>query len=226
MPTNRRVVEKSDVDAYATPLWATQLLLDQEKFDGPIWECCAGAGNISAVLLNNGYTVYSSDLYTYNRIQELPVDHIIQPNTDALQINSQIDNIITNPPYSQAEEFVSMCLENATKKFALLLRLAFLEGSKRYDELFRPDPPTRVYVYSDRVSMYPFGDDRKSGGTTAYAWYVWDMQDEVEHTEIKWLYYDPLKEHKFERPKRTRKKKEQVVRVAKKRVKRLDGAEL
>ena len=40
-------------------------------------------------------------------------------------------NVITNPPYNSAEGFVATGLEVAERKFALLLRQAFLEGTDR-----------------------------------------------------------------------------------------------
>lgn len=212
MPTNRRIVEDTpEGNAYATPLWATQLLLDAEGFEGPVWECCAGGGHISKVLLDNGYVTYSSDLYPYPRVYDLNADHKIYTPIDALQVKDQIDNIVTNPPYSDAEEFVRMCNRLAKKKFALLLRLAFLEGAERCTELFSEIPPTYVYVMADRVSMYPMGDVRTSGGTTAYAWYVFDKTIEYKGTELRWLYYDKSKDNRYPRPTRGRKSKKTKV---------------
>ena len=116
MVTNRRVIAENDQDVYTTPYWATQLLLDNERFDGPKWECCAGVGNISKVLLDNGYTTFSSDLYDHGRLDELPINHTIFVGTDALTVQEGIDNIITNPPYSKDEEFIELGLRCATKK--------------------------------------------------------------------------------------------------------------
>lgn len=53
-------------------------------------------------------------------------------------------NIIANPPYNAAEGFAQAGLEKASKKFALLLRLAFLEGANRQRTIFTNAPPSRV----------------------------------------------------------------------------------
>jgi hypothetical protein len=52
-------------------------------------------------------------------------------------------NIVTNPPYNSAG-FVGAGLQKASRKLALLLRLAFLEGN-RANTLFAKTPPARVW---------------------------------------------------------------------------------
>jgi hypothetical protein len=84
------------------------------------------------------------------------------------------DNIVTNPPYNSAEGFVGAGLKNARRKFALLLRLPFLEGAKRANTIFSRNPPSRVWVFSERITFYPAGAVQKGTGTTAYAWFVWE----------------------------------------------------
>ena len=93
---------------------------------------------------------------------------------------------MTNPPYNAAEGFVRAGLEKASKKFALLLRLAFLEGANRQRTIFTDAPPSRVWVFSERITFYPAGAVQKGTGTTAYAWFVWD-KDSASGTELKWL---------------------------------------
>ena len=71
-------------------------------------------------------------------------------------------------------------------KFALLLRLAFLEGANRANTIFSKTPPARVWVFSERITFYPSGVEPKGGGTTAYAWFVWD-KEAPGRTEVKWF---------------------------------------
>ena len=42
--------------------------------------------------------------------------------------------------------------------------------------IFSKTPPARVWVFSERITFYPSGVERKGGGTTAYAWFVWDKR--------------------------------------------------
>jgi hypothetical protein len=84
---------------------------------------------------------------------------------DFLTANRQVENIVTNPPYNSAEGFVAAGVEKAKRKFALLLRLAFLEGANRANTIFFRNPPSRVWVFSERITFYPAGAVQKGTGT-------------------------------------------------------------
>jgi hypothetical protein len=96
------------------------------------------------------------------------------------------DNIVTNPPYNCAEGFVASGVKHSRRKFALLLRLAFLEGANRANTIFARIPPSRLWVFSERITFYPAGAEVRGNGTTAYAWFVWD-KDAPNATEVKWF---------------------------------------
>ena len=72
---------------------------------------------------------------------------------------------------------------HSRRKFALLLRLAFLEGANRANTIFNKCPPSRVWVFSERITFYPANAVQKGSGTTAYAWFVWD-KDAPSGTEL------------------------------------------
>ena len=176
-PTLKRVADVDGPDFYPTPAWATYALIDNENFAGDIWECACGDGAMSSVLEKTGRRVESSDFFDRG-FGEVGIDF---RNT-----KRKAKNIITNPPFNAAEEFVHSALGAAERKFALLLRLAFLEGAKRQESIFRNAAPSRVWVFSERITFYPKGVQRKGSGTTAYAWFVWD-KDHLGNTDLKWL---------------------------------------
>lgn len=176
-PTLKRVADIDGPDFYPTPPWATHALIDNEPFKGSIWECACGDGAMTQVLENTGQSVRSSDLYERG---------FGESGVDFRSENASSVNIVTNPPFNAAEEFVQSGLRNASKKFALLLRLAFLEGAGRQHSIFRKAPPSRVWVFSERITFYPKNVEQKGSGTTAYAWFVWD-RDHSGPTELKWL---------------------------------------
>jgi hypothetical protein len=60
--------------------------------------------------------------------------------------------------------------------------------------IFARTPPSRVWVFSERITFYPKGVDPKGNGTTAYAWFVWD-KDASGATELKW--FEPGYKAKF-----------------------------
>lgn len=176
-PTTKRFADLDGPDFFPTPKWATHALIDNEKFVGNIWECACGDGAMSDVLEKTGNRVISSDLYDRG---------YGDGGVDFLKARTKVRNIVTNPPYNAAEGFVSKGLELSEGKFALLLRLAFLEGKNRQHTIFAKHPPARVWVFSERITFYPAGAIQKGSGTTAYAWFVWE-KGSTSGTELKWL---------------------------------------
>ncbi len=176
-PTTKRFADLRGADFFPTPAWATHALIDNEQFKGDIWESACGDGAMSKVLQNTGQNIISSDLFDRG---------YGEANIDFLNTDRQADNIITNPPYNAAEGFVKAGLKSSNKKFALLLRLAFLEGKNRQETIFTNTPPSRVWVFSERITFYPKDAERKGSGTTAYAWFVWDKST-FGKTELCWI---------------------------------------
>jgi hypothetical protein len=175
-PTIKRFADLNGPDYFPTPAWATHALIDNEKFSGDIWESACGDGAMSRVLEITGCSVRSSDLFDRG---------FGESGVDFLHANDVCDNIVTNPPYNCAEGFVANGVKNAKNKFALLLRLAFLEGANRANTIFSKHPPNRVWVFSERITFYPAGAVQQGSGTTAYAWFVWDKA--ASGTELKWF---------------------------------------
>lgn len=176
-PTPKRFADLDGPDFFPTPPWATYALIENERFSGDVWECACGDGSMSKVLSEVVQSVPSSDLYDRG---------FGQAGVDFLLANRSADNIVTNPPFNSAEGFVAAGLKLAQRKFALLLRLAFLEGANRQRTIFERRPPARVWVFSERITFYPAGAVRKGSGTTAYAWFVWD-KDASGGTDLKWF---------------------------------------
>ena len=176
-PTAKRRADLDGPDFFPTPAWATRALIDNETFEGEIWECACGDGEMARVLMEAGHRVRATDLYPRG---------FGQSGVDFLASQDVADNIVTNPPYNVAEAFVAQGLKRARKKFALLLRLAFLEGANRAKTVFLIHPPSRVWVFSERITFYMKDAARSGSGTTAYAWFVWDKAA-PPGTELRWL---------------------------------------
>jgi hypothetical protein len=177
-PTLKRFADLSGADFYPTPDWATCALIDNERFEGRIWEPACGDGTMARVLRNTACPVDASDFYNRG-YGEIGVDFLAESRI--------VENIVTNPPYNSAEGFVEAGLRQATHKLCLLLRLAFLEGANRQRTIFAKTPPARVWVFSERITFYPAGAVVRGTGTTAYAWFVWDKKSDRHGTELKWL---------------------------------------
>jgi hypothetical protein len=176
-PALKRFADLNGPDFFPTPRWATFALINNEKLEGDVWESACGDGAMSRVLEEASRSVLSTDLYERG---------YGEAGHDFLKATRKADNIITNPPYNSAEGFVEVGARQAKRKFALLLRLAFLEGANRARTIFARVPPSRVWVFSERITFYPAGAEIKGSGTTAYAWFVWD-KDAPSRTELCWF---------------------------------------
>lgn len=100
-----------------------------------------------------------------------------QGGVDFLQTDEIWDgDIITNPPYKYAKEFVEHAMNVIPdgRKVFMFLKLQFLEGKAR-GELFKKYPPKCVYVSRSRILCAKNGnfEEMKAGGgsAVAYAWY-------------------------------------------------------
>lgn len=155
-------------DFYATEPKAVELLCELEKFNHNILEPCCGKGHISEVLKKNGYNVTSRDLIDrgYGEVADFLDDSVQSWNGD----------IVTNPPYTNAQEFVEKSLDIIPKgnKVAMFLKHQFWEGKKR-KEFLQKNPPKVVYVSSSRLKCGIGGDfDRIKSSAISYAWFVWE----------------------------------------------------
>ncbi len=203
--------EKKGLDFYATPEWATEAFLKCAKDEFlhpswivestgegaarymPVWEPACGDGAMSRVLTQHFPLVVSSDIekrwpdddalccFQADFLDELLFE-IPRP------LHGKHFAIITNPPFSEARRFLIKARE-LTPFVAILARLSWLEGRERYDEIFRKDPPSTVYVYCRRIGFLKNGDDKylNGAGVAAHAWFVWGDRADVGETVIKWI---------------------------------------
>lgn len=171
--------ERVEEDFYATDPIAAEYLTQMENLNKRIWEPACGAGHLSKVFLRHGHYVLSTDL----------VDRGYgQGGVDFLKVNEPYSgDIITNPPYKYAEQFIEhgMSLLSDGNKLCLFLKLQFLEGQRR-KELFKKYPPKRVWVSSSRIRCYTNGVFKETSSMLAQAWYVWEKGYEGD-TILKWF---------------------------------------
>lgn len=182
--SNHANEDRESNDYYATDPYAIDILLKdgKAKLNKDIWECACGAGHLSERLKEYGYNVRSTDLINHG----YGVDGI-----DFLRCNeSWHGDILTNPPYKYADEFIdhALALIKTGNKVFIFLKLQFLEG-KRRRKLFEKHPPKTIYVSSSRIVCAKNGDFEKMksvGSAVAYAWYEF-VKGYVGETVIKWI---------------------------------------
>jgi len=172
--------ERDQHDYYATDPIAGELLLGLEDFRDILEPAC-GEGHLSKVFEGKGLKVTSSDLiYRGYGIKK-----------SFFAYNRWDGDIITNPPYKYAQDFVEHALRITKKgsKIAMFLKLQFLE-SKGRKALFINTPPKTVYVSCSRLLCAKNGDFegiRKVGGSAvAYGWFVWE-KGYKGIVEVRWF---------------------------------------
>lgn len=171
---------RPDDDHYRTPAPATMALLRVEAFGGGIWEPCAGSGDMAAVLREAGHTVRATTIGAGLHDPKRPKHRVIGGVDFLRQTTLAHPNIVTNPPFGRprkgiCEEIIRHAIALRPVKAAFYLDLTFLGGQERGRGLWADFPPARVWVLSDRVTMYPAGYDGPKGTTTqTTAWFVWE----------------------------------------------------
>lgn len=172
---------REENDYYATDPKAMIKLLEHETFDKNVWEPACGEGNLSEVLKECGYNVYSTDL-----IDRGYQDEII----DFLKSNNQwFGDIITNPPFKYTNEFIIKSLASVPEgsKVAMFLQLKYLSGKKRFKEIYSKYPPSKVYVFTGRIACSKNNEPKGfKGGALTYAWFIWE-KGKYTPTYLKWI---------------------------------------
>jgi len=100
-------------------------------------------------------------------------------------------DIVTNPPYKYAHEFVehSLDLLDEGGRAFFFLKLTFLEGQKRRSLFDRKDLEV-VYVFSRRITCAKNGDfaslRERGGSPVAYGWFVF-RKGYGDYPSIRWI---------------------------------------
>lgn len=153
-------VKNEKCDEIYTPDYAVKPLLKFLPKDAVIWECTDfGGSNITKVLRENGYKVYTTGKEEIDFINETP--------------DFDFDIIVTNPPYTLKDDFLKKCFEYE-KPFCLLLPLTSLEGIKR-GKLYRKYG-MELLVFDKRINFI-YRDMKKSNWFNA-SWFCYKILPE------------------------------------------------
>lgn len=171
---------KAEHDFYATDpktveLFLNRFIADGNDIGGTIWECACGSGNISEVLKQfypeKAQSIVSSDIVYRGYGSTKPSDFLTSP--------FRADTIITNPPFSQINEFIRHGLQAANKYLIFFAKIQTLETVERM-KLLQESPLKYVYVHSKRQATWknnaPLDPNGNKWATTmCLAWFVWEI---------------------------------------------------
>jgi hypothetical protein len=170
--------EREINDYYATDPVAGEWLIKLEDLCPNIWECACGEGHLSKVFIKHGFKVRSTDL----------IDRGFgEGGIDFLKCNKKFDgDIVTNPPYKYAQEFIEHALSLVPNgnKVCMFLKIQFLEGKSRR-LLYELYPPRTIWVSSSRLACLKNGKEA-ANAIQAYGWYVWEKGYKGD-TTVKWF---------------------------------------
>ena len=145
-------------------------------------------GHLAQRLKDKGFEVFCTDLV----YRGYPLDEqkdFLKYNVATSVWNYGDYDILTNPPYKYAKEFVLKALEviDEGHKVYMFLKVTFLEGKARLKELFSKYPPKVIYVFSERVACAQNGEFEKfPSSAIAYGWFVWKKGYKGD-TVVKWI---------------------------------------
>lgn len=175
-----RVEPPDSLDFFPTPPWGTRALfahvlpaIGVRTHDVlSVWEPCCGMGHMSDTIaeFTGGMPVIATDIFDYGFGMHKTVDFLDRTLTPTVY---GADWLIFNPPFAPALDFVKRALDEARVGVAALLRTQWLEGEKRYLELFRDRPPTVFAPFVERLPMHRGRWEPEGGTMTSYAWFVW-----------------------------------------------------
>lgn len=174
---------------YPTPPWATRALFEhvigEAERGESAWEPAAGEGHMAEVLREYFPVVFASDIKDYGKGYE--VGSFIGHGADVIPSMLFADWVITNPPFTTAGQFLERALKEARRGVAMLLRLQWLEGERRYNRLLKRYPPAKIACFVERVPMVAGRWDPEVGSAMAYAWIVWRVGERPNMTEFTWI---------------------------------------
>lgn len=178
---------KVDKEFYATNPLALNMLLDSFPIEGKCLEPCVGQGNLANVIKSRiDSNVVCLDIVDRGYPNTIVDDYISH------KFNCKFDCIITNPPFSLAEEFImkSLSLLSEGGVCAMFLKIQFLEGAKR-EQLFKKYPPKYIYVFRKRMATWNCGNSTDENGkrwstTFCHAWFVF-VKGSTSEPVIRWL---------------------------------------
>lgn len=177
--TGRTDGVRQEKDHYITPGWALQRLLEAYRLPegATVLDPCAANGELLSELnrlrpdlrlmafeVRAECTAALSDLTSAGVLENFAIGSF--PEMAKSIEDDAIDFVLTNPPYSMAQEFVEMGNRIAKIGNIHLLRINFVGAQRRRDWTAKTRPG--FFVLPNRPSFTGWGGD-----ATEYAWFVY-----------------------------------------------------
>lgn len=171
--------ERKPADLYPTPVDGTESIIEvlkaMKRSDGTpiktIWEPACGDGRLARVLEWHGFTVISTDLREYPGYGYGGLDFLTEtPGAKWGWDMPEIDAIVSNPPFSLAEEFIRRAL-TFTPNVVMLLKQTFWNVGGRSKGLWVDHTPDMELKLTWRLAFLKA--ERGNSPLMDCMWNVW-----------------------------------------------------
>lgn len=167
--------ERDPLDWYVEPHECSAALFQLEEFVGTVWDPACGSGRIVEQAQKASLPAFGTDIVRRSDFCQSQMDFLDRPSTP------EFANIVTNPPFSHAEDFVreAIRITPVGGKIAVILPLVWVSGFSSKRDWLPHSPLKTLYPISPRPSMPP-GKVIEAGikagnGTKDFAWLVWQV---------------------------------------------------
>jgi hypothetical protein len=168
------------LEAFETPRWAIESILDVEVTTRRILDPCSGLGVIAKTCQDRGLSAIALDIVEWGIHFPEQNDFFFPTVCDFFDFTDDLSHVtvVMNPPFSKACEFVDHAHRLGARKVICFQRQAWRESTGRR-KWWENNPPARVWVCGARAPCWRFdllGSEKaeKSSSPTSYAWYVWE----------------------------------------------------
>jgi|SRR6516225_7510245 hypothetical protein len=179
-PRASHIFDRDRDDFYSEPEWCSRRLFAVEEFTGPIWDPACGLGTIPRAAKAAGLDAFASDIANHGHGSLQDFLKAPAPTTTAF-------NIVTNPPFTLAREFVERAIELGATKTAIIFPIRRLNAAHWLTAL------ARIWLLTPRPSLPPgklIAAGMKPGnGTNDFCWLVLDRTHKGPPT-MGWLHRD------------------------------------
>jgi hypothetical protein len=175
--------KRSNKDFYCTPPWCVTELYQALFLPKPTLDPCAGNGGLIAPVkaLQGRHSKIRGIEIQETLVEQARDGNLPVTQGNGLELDWSNEHVLINPPYSEAEVWITKAVREA-KSTVALLRLAFL-ASKRRKAWIQANPPQALIILSKRPSFI----DGKGGDSADYAWFYWSNQSQFFDTKMVWI---------------------------------------
>lgn len=147
------------LEAFETPRWAIDAVLDVEITTPSILDPCSGLGAIGEVCRDRGLAVTEVDIEDWSkrfpaasRVGEMT---FFQEDFFEWRHDLTLHTVVMNPPFSMAEDFVSRAQALNARKIICFQRQGWRESGERR-KWWDQNSPARVWVCGARATCWRF----------------------------------------------------------------------